>query len=77
MVDRLGICDRLQMGDQDYRLTSVNFNGDEGWAVGEPALMLHTNDGGESWSRITLSTKLPGNPTKIVATAPQSCGAGL
>ena len=62
----------LQFEEQDYRFTSISFNGNEGWAVGEPSLMLHTSDGGDTWSRIALSAKLPGNPAKIVATAPQS-----
>lgn len=57
----------LELGDSEYRLTSISFAGDEGWIVGEPTLLLHTTDGGKSWSRISLSTKLPGTPKVITA----------
>ncbi len=43
-----------------YRFNSISFNGDEGWIVGKPAILLHTSDGGKSWERIPLSAKLPG-----------------
>lgn len=62
----------LDLGEQDYLLSSVSFSGQEGWIVGEPSLLLHTNDGGSSWSRILLSDKLPGNPNTIVALGSQS-----
>lgn len=33
-------------------LTSVHFEGDKmGWAVGHDAIVLHTTDGGENWTR--------------------------
>jgi photosystem II stability/assembly factor-like uncharacterized protein len=33
-------------------LTAVNFvNGEEGWAVGHAGLVLHSTDGGETWSK--------------------------
>lgn len=62
----------LDLGDINYRLTSVSFSGDEGWIVGEPSILLHTTDGGTSWTRIPLSAKLPGAPNQIVALAPKS-----
>jgi len=51
----------------NYRFNSVSFNGQEGWIVGKPAILLHTKNGGESWERIPLSAKLPGTPVRIVA----------
>lgn len=63
---------RLELGEQNYRLTSVSFAGDEGWITGEPSILLHTIDGGTSWSRIPLSEKLPGVPDTILALGPQS-----
>ena len=63
---------RLELGEQNYRFTSVSFAGDEGWITGEPSMLLHTTDGGASWSRIPLSEKLPGAPETIVALGPQS-----
>jgi photosystem II stability/assembly factor-like uncharacterized protein len=62
----------LNLGEQDYLLSSVSFSGQEGWIVGEPSLLLHTTDGGSSWSRILLSDKLPGNPNTIMALGSQS-----
>jgi photosystem II stability/assembly factor-like uncharacterized protein len=62
----------LDLGEQDYLLSSVSFSGQEGWIVGEPALLLHTTDGGKTWNRVALSAKLPGNPNTIVALGPQS-----
>jgi len=57
----------LDLGEQKYRLTSVNFSGNDGWIAGQPSILLHTDDGGKSWARLPLSTKLPGSPEKIVA----------
>ena len=62
----------LELGETNYRFTSVSFAGDEGWIVGEPSILLHTTDGGASWSRIPLSAKLPGAPNQIVALGPQA-----
>jgi photosystem II stability/assembly factor-like uncharacterized protein len=45
----------------------VSFQGQEGWITGKPSLLLHTEDGGKSWSRIPLSEKLPGAPDGIIA----------
>ncbi|CAD7697448.1 unnamed protein product, partial [Ostreobium quekettii] len=51
----------------NYRFTSIDFAGDEGWIVGKPAILLHTTDGGANWERIPLSGKLPGTPIVITA----------
>lgn len=29
----------------NYRFSGVSFNGDEGWIIGKPAILLHTTDG--------------------------------
>ena len=39
----------------NFRFTSISFNGDEGWVVGKPAILLHTTDGGKSWERVPVS----------------------
>ncbi len=57
----------LDLGNQNYNLTSVSFSGDEGWVVGEPSIMLHTTDGGESWSQVALSDQLPGTTYTVTA----------
>ncbi|MGB8702156.1 MAG: photosynthesis system II assembly factor Ycf48 [Thermosynechococcaceae cyanobacterium] len=62
----------LDLGETDYRLSSVSFYGNEGWVAGAPSILLHTEDGGQSWARVPLSAKLPGLPAKIVAVAPHS-----
>lgn len=62
----------LELGETNYRFTSVSFAGDEGWIVGEPSILLHTTDSGASWSRIPLSEKLPGSPNTILALGPKS-----
>lgn len=62
----------LDLDEQDYRFTSVSFNGDEGWITGKPSILLHTTDGGASWSRIPLSTKLPGTTNTILALGPRA-----
>merc|ERR1712127_798745 len=53
-----------------YRFQTVSFTDGEGWVLGKPTLLLHTKDGGNSWERITLSPKLPGEPTGIKAKGP-------
>ncbi|KAJ1447041.1 photosynthesis system II assembly factor Ycf48/Hcf136-like domain-containing protein, partial [Pelagophyceae sp. CCMP2097] len=50
-----------------YRFEKVSFKDGEGWVVGKPPILLHTQDAGKSWERIPLSPKLPGEPTGVVA----------
>ncbi|MFM7313219.1 MAG: photosynthesis system II assembly factor Ycf48, partial [Cyanobium sp.] len=57
--------------DENFRLISIDFSGDEGWIVGQPGLLLHSSDGGRSWSRLLLDTKLPGEPYTITALGPK------
>ena len=51
----------------NYRFNSVSFNGNEGWIVGRPAILLHTTDCCTNWERVPLSAKLPGNPILVHA----------
>jgi photosystem II stability/assembly factor-like uncharacterized protein len=51
----------------NYRFNSINFNGSEGWIVGKPTILLHSNDSGTTWKYIPLSSKLPGTPIKVIA----------
>ncbi len=53
--------------EENFRLISIDFKGDEGWIAGQPGLLLHTTDGGQNWSRLFLDTKLPGEPYLITA----------
>lgn len=62
----------LELGDQQYTFTSIDFGGEEGWLVGQPSIMLHTTDGGESWANIPLDPQLPGQPLLVTATGPRS-----
>lgn len=55
-----------------YRFQVVSFKDGEGWVLGKPTLLLHTKDGGKNWERIPLSPKLPGEPTGVLATGPNS-----
>lgn len=48
--------------DFNYRFNSISFEGKEGWIIGKPAILLHTSDSGNSWERVPLSSRLPGNP---------------
>jgi photosystem II stability/assembly factor-like uncharacterized protein len=61
---------QLSLGEQNYRFTSVSFQGQEGWIVGQPAILLHTTDNGKSWNQVPLSSKLPGDPIIIKALGP-------
>ena len=53
--------------EENFRLISIDFRGEEGWIAGQPGLMLHSTDGGRNWSRLFLDTKLPGEPYLITA----------
>jgi photosystem II stability/assembly factor-like uncharacterized protein len=53
--------------EENFRLISIDFRGDEGWIAGQPGLLLHTTDAGQNWSRLFLDTKLPGEPYLITA----------
>jgi len=61
--------DRVVGADEDinYRWESVSFRGSEGWAVGKPAIMIHSTDGGETWDRIPFSSQLPGDFLAVTA----------
>ncbi|MCP9910237.1 photosynthesis system II assembly factor Ycf48 [Cyanobium sp. BA20m-p-22] len=56
--------------EENFRLISIDFRGEEGWIAGQPGLLLHTTDGGQNWSRLFLDTKLPGEPYLITALGP-------
>ena len=56
--------------EENFRLLSIDFQGDEGWIAGQPGLLLHSTDGGQNWSRLFLDTKLPGEPYLITALGP-------
>ena len=62
----------LELGEQAYTFTSIDFAGNEGWLVGQPSIMLHTTDGGTSWSNIPLDPQLPGQPLLVTALGSQS-----
>ena len=53
--------------EENFRLISIDFNGDEGWIAGQPGLLMHSDDGGQNWTRLFLDTKLPGEPYLITA----------
>ncbi len=54
--------------EENFRLISIDFKGDEGWIAGQPGLLLHSTDAGQNWNRLFLDTKLPGEPYLISAT---------
>jgi photosystem II stability/assembly factor-like uncharacterized protein len=53
--------------EENFRLISIDFDGQEGWIAGQPGLLLHSTDGGRNWTRLFLDTKLPGEPYLITA----------
>ena len=53
--------------EENFRLISIDFSGDEGWIAGQPGLLLHSTDSGQNWSRLFLDTKLPGEPYLVTA----------
>lgn len=54
----------------NYRFEKVSFKDGEVWIIGKPAILLHSKDAGQSWERVPLSPKLPGEPNGIVALGP-------
>jgi len=53
--------------EENFRLISIDFRGDDGWIAGQPGLLMHSTDGGNNWTRLFLDTKLPGEPYLITA----------
>lgn len=53
---------RSHWDEGDCRFNSISFEGKEGWIIGKPAILLHTSNSGDTWERIPLSSRLPGNP---------------
>jgi len=53
--------------EENFRLISIDFDGQEGWIAGQPGLLLHSTDAGHNWTRLFLDTKLPGEPYLITA----------
>ncbi len=51
--------------EENFRLISIDFLGDEGWLAGQPGLVMHTSDAGKNWTRLLLGNKLPGDPYLI------------
>lgn len=62
----------LNLGDQPYSFTSIDFVGNEGWVTGLPSILLHTLDGGQTWQKVPLSTELPGTPFLVTALGPKA-----
>ena len=58
---------KLELGDQNYTFTTVDFEGNDGWVTGIPNILLHTPDGGKTWENVPLSEKLPGSPFMVTA----------
>ena len=53
--------------EENFRLISIDFKGQEGWIAGQPGLLMHSTDAGQNWTRLFLDTKLPGEPYLITA----------
>ena len=58
--------------EENFRLISIDFLGDEGWIAGQPGLVLHTQDAGKNWSRLALGNQLPGEPYLVKTLASDS-----
>lgn len=56
--------------EENFRLISIDFAGNEGWIAGQPGLVLHSTDTGRTWSRLLLTGKLPGDPYLVTALGP-------
>mmetsp|Transcript_23751 Transcript_23751/g.33225 ORF Transcript_23751/g.33225 Transcript_23751/m.33225 type:complete len:454 (-) Transcript_23751:148-1509(-) len=61
--------DNIVGGEDDinYRWEAISFKDNEGWAVGKPAIMIHTTNGGETWERIPFSNAVPGDFLGVTA----------
>ena len=53
--------------DDNFRLISIDFLGNEGWLAGQPSLVMHSKDAGQTWSKLILDAKLPGEPYMVTA----------
>ena len=53
--------------EENFRLISIDFSGDEGWLAGQPSLIMHSQDAGQTWTRLFLDAKLPGEPYLITS----------
>ncbi|MBO8203867.1 photosynthesis system II assembly factor Ycf48 [Prochlorococcus marinus] len=51
--------------EENFRLLDIDFKGEEGWLIGQPSLVMHTLDSGKNWTRLSLGSKLPGQPFLI------------
>jgi len=61
-----------QLGNQgiQYRFQSVSVRGQEVWILGKPPILLHSKDGGKSWTQLAISRKLPGVPRVLTVLGP-------
>ncbi len=53
--------------DENFRLISIDFQGEEGWIAGQPGLVMHSTDSGKNWTRLLLGSQLPGDPYLIIS----------
>ena len=58
--------------EENFRLISIDFQGEEGWIAGQPGLVMHSNDSGQNWTRLLLGPQLPGDPYLISSSGPNS-----
>lgn len=62
-ADRPGVCPGLfQEEEINYRFNSISFKGKEGWIVGKPAILLHSDDAGATWCASPAPQRLPAIP---------------
>ena len=54
--------------EENFRMVSIDFLGEEGWIAGQPGLVLHTKDSRKNWTRLSLGNTLPGDPYLITTT---------
>ena len=48
--------------EENFRLISIDFDGQDGWIAGQPGLLMHTTDGGNNWTRLFLDTSFLASP---------------